>query len=346
MVATPTQEGEGMPPKGRVFSGMRPTGRLHIGNYLGALQNWVALQEEYECIYCVVDVHALTTMKPPETQHLPTLIREMVLDWLGAGLDPHRSILFVQSHVPEVMTLHTLLSMVTPLGWLLRVPTFKEKVRQMAETEESVNYGLVGYPVLMTADILLYKADTVPVGEDQLPHLELAREIVRRFNALFGPTFPEPQAKLTEAPLVLGLDGKQKMSKSLDNHVEIAATPEEVRSRVLRAFTDPERLRRDQPGRPWVCNVYTLHGFFNPTRLRTVYEECTTARRGCVECKGELGDAISAFFAPFRERRAGWAAQPHRVDEVLREGAHRARVIARATLAEVRERMGLGHLPE
>ncbi|MCS7206796.1 MAG: tryptophan--tRNA ligase [Dehalococcoidia bacterium] len=331
--------------KGRIFSGMRPTGRLHIGNYLGALRNWVALQEEYECIYCVVDVHALTTMKPQETRDLPTLIREMVLDWLAAGLDPQRSIIFVQSHVPEVMTLHTLLSMVTPLGWLLRVPTFKEKVRQMEETEESVNYGLVGYPVLMTADIILYKADTVPVGEDQLPHLELAREIVRRFNYMFGPTFPEPQAKLTETPLVLGLDGKQKMSKSLDNHIELAATPEETRARVLRAFTDPERLRRDQPGRPWVCNVYTLHKFFNAARTQTVYNECTTAQRGCVDCKGELAEAINRYLAPFRERRAELAAHPQRIDAILREGAHRARAIAQATIAEVRERMGLGQPP-
>ncbi|MFN3974921.1 MAG: tryptophan--tRNA ligase [Dehalococcoidia bacterium] len=330
-------------PKGRIFSGMRPTGRLHIGNYLGALKNWVALQDEYECIYCVVDVHALTTMKPQETRELPSLIREMVLDWLAAGLDPHRSILFVQSHVPEVMTLHTLLSMVTPLGWLLRVPTFKEKVRQMEETEESVNYGLVGYPVLMTADIILYKSDTVPVGEDQLPHLELAREIVRRFNHLFGPTFPEPQAKLTETPLVLGLDGKQKMSKSLDNHIELAATPQETRTRVLRAFTDPERLRRDQPGRPWVCNVYALHKYFNAPNVQTVYDECTTAKRGCVDCKAELAEAINRYLAPFRERRAELATHPERVEEALREGARRARAIAQATLAEVRERMGLGH---
>ena len=185
-----------------IFSGMRPTGRLHLGNYLGALQNWVALQDEYSCIYAAVDVHALTTLSGPEdVRQIKPNIHEMLLDWLAAGLDPQRSILFVQSHVPEVLSLSTLLGMVTPLGWLLRVPTFKEKVRQMSETEESVNYGLVGYPVLQTADIILYKASTVPVGEDQLPHLELAREIVRRFNNTFGQTFPEPQAKLTEGPL-------------------------------------------------------------------------------------------------------------------------------------------------
>ena len=213
--------------RGRIFSGMRPTGRLHIGNYLGALTNWVDLQEEYDCIYCAVDVHALTTLtSPADVKEIRPNIREMVMDWLAAGLDPERSTIFVQSQVPEVLTLHTLLSMVTPLGWLMRVPTFKEKVRQMSETEESVNYGLVGYPVLQTADIILYKANAVPVGEDQLPHLELAREIVRRFNHMFGPTFPEPQAKLTEAPMIRGLDGQQKMSKTLDNHIDIASTPD------------------------------------------------------------------------------------------------------------------------
>ncbi|MEK7873962.1 MAG: tryptophan--tRNA ligase, partial [Chloroflexota bacterium] len=219
--------------KGRVFSGMRPTGRMHMGNYMGAVQNWAALQQDYECIYCIVDIHALTTLTPQEARELQPLIRDMALDLLSAGIDPQRSILFVQSHVPEVTELNTLLGMVTPLGWLLRVPTFKEKVRQMQETEASVNYGLVGYPILQTADIILYKADAVPVGEDQLPHLELAREIVRRFNHLFGPTFPEPQAKLTQAPLILGTDGQQKMSKSLNNHIDLALTPDETRKRVM-----------------------------------------------------------------------------------------------------------------
>ena len=325
----------------RVFSGMRPSGRLHLGNWLGALQNWVALQDEYECIYCVVDVHALTTSTPADTREIQGNIHEMVLDWLAAGIDPNKSIVFVQSWVPEVMALHTLLSMVTPLGWLLRVPTFKDRVRQMGETEESVSYGLVGYPVLMTADIILYKADTVPVGEDQVVHLELAREIVRRFNHLFGPTFPEPQAKLTEAPLIVGLDGRQKMSKSLDNHVELAATPEETRRRVLTAFTDPQRLRRSDPGRPEVCNVYSLHKQFSPGKLEDIYRQCTGATRGCVECKGLLADGINASLAEFRERRRQVAARRGYVDEVLAEGARRASAIARETMAEVREKMGL-----
>lgn len=322
--------------KGRVFSGARPTGRLHIGNYLGALQNWVELQEEYDCIYCIVDIHALTTME--DTENLQENTREMVLDWLAAGLAPQKSILFVQSHVPEVMTLHTLLSMITPLGWLTRVPTFKEKVRMHPE---NVNYGLLGYPVLMTADIILYKADTVPVGEDQLPHLELAREIVRRFNQQFGPTFPEPQAKLTKYPLILGLDGAQKMSKSLKNDIELAASPEETRRRVMTAVTDPQRKYRTDPGRPWVCNVYSLEKFFTPHLLDRIYRECTTAAIGCVECKGLLADGINKTLEPFREKRAKIAENPSFISDVLADGAKKAQAIARETIEEVKEKIGL-----
>ena len=325
----------------RVFSGMRPSGRLHVGNYVGALQNWVAMQDEFDCIYCAVDVHALTDMQGEDTREIRPNIQEMVLDWLAAGIDPDKSLVFAQSQVPEVMVLHTLLSMVTPLGWLMRVPTFKDKVRQMQATEESVSYGLVGYPVLMTADIILYKADTVPVGEDQLPHLELAREIARRFNHLYGPTFPEPQARLTEVPLVIGLDGTHKMSKSLDNHVELAATAEETRSRIATAFTDPERLRLSDPGRPWVCNVYALHKLFNPGRLEEVYQGCVSAQLGCVDDKRMLADGVNESLAAFRERRSELAARPGYVEDVLREGAGRAQAIARETLAEVQDRLGL-----
>ena len=325
----------------RVFSGMRPSGRLHVGNYVGALQNWVAMQDEFDCIYCAVDVHALTDMQGEDTREIRPNIQEMVLDWLAAGIDPDKSLVFAQSQVPEVMVLHTLLSMVTPLGWLMRVPTFKDKVRQMQATEESVSYGLVGYPVLMTADIILYKADTVPVGEDQLPHLELAREIARRFNHLYGPTFPEPQARLTEVPLVIGLDGTHKMSKSLDNHVELAATAEETRSRIASAFTDPERLRLSDPGRPWVCNVYALHKLFNPGRLEEVYQGCVSAQLGCVDDKRMLADGVNESLAAFRERRSELAARPGYVEDVLREGARRAQAIARETLAEVQDRLGL-----
>ena len=322
--------------KGRVFSGARPTGRQHIGNYLGAIQNYVKLQEDYECIYCIVDIHALTTLEG--TEKLQENIHEMMLDWLAAGLDPKRSILFVQSHVPQVMELHTLLSMVTPLGWLTRVATFKEKARMQPH---NINYGLVGYPVLMTADIVLYKAETVPVGEDQLPHLELAREIVRRFNYLFGPTFPEPEAKLTNTPLILGLDGVNKMSKSLNNEIELAASPEETRERVMSAFTDPARKYRSDPGHPEVCNVWRLHHYFNPDEVDRIAEECRDATRGCVECKEQLAEGINRALQPFRERRAIIATKPGYVAEVLADGASRAHVIATETLREVKEKMGL-----
>ncbi|MBE0415163.1 MAG: tryptophan--tRNA ligase [Dehalococcoidia bacterium] len=325
--------------KGRVFSGARPTGRQHIGNYLGAIQNYVKLQDDYDCIYCIVDIHALTTLEAtPMKSGLQENIHEMMLDWLAAGLDPQRSILFVQSHVPQVMELHTLLSMVTPLGWLTRVATFKEKARMQPD---NINYGLVGYPVLMTADIVLYKANIVPVGEDQLPHLELAREIVRRFHYLFGPTFPEPQAKLTNAPLVLGLDGVNKMSKSLNNDIELAASPEDTRERVISAFTDPARRYRSDPGHPEVCNVYRLHSFYNPERLGELGAECRSAGIGCVECKEALARSINKELEPFRERRAELAARPGYVKEVIADGARRASAIATETLTEVKQKMGL-----
>lgn len=322
--------------KGRVFSGARPTGRQHLGNYLGAIQNYVALQDDYDCIYCAVDVHALTTLE--NTGQLQHNIKEMLLDWLAAGLDPENSILFVQSHVPEVLTLHTLLSMVTPHGWLTRVPTFKDMARNQPD---NINYGLVGYPVLMTADIVMYKADTVPVGEDQVAHLELAREIVRRFNHIFGPTFPEPQAKLTEAALIVGLDGSNKMSKSLDNHVELAATPEETRKRVMRAVTDPQRQRKSDPGRPEVCNVFSLHRQFNTDRIEDIAQQCRSAQRGCVDCKKMLAEGINGSLEGFRGRRRELAEKPEYLREVVEDGAGRASVIARATIEEVQERMGL-----
>ena len=329
--------------KGVIFSGMRPTGLLHLGNYMGALQNWVTMQQDYSCIYCAVDIHALTTLESgEEVDQIKPNIEDMVLDWLAAGIDPEKSTVFVQSHVPEVMTLHTLLSMVTPLGWLTRVPTFKDKVRQMDETEETVNYGLVGYPVLQTADIILYKADTVPVGQDQVPHIELSREIVRRFNNMFGETFPEPQAKLTEAPLLIGLDGQNKMSKTMGNHLDLAATPEETTKRVLTAYTDPQRLRRDDPGRPEVCNIYSLHKIFStPEEVGAVYDECTTAKRGCVDCKRHLASNINTYLEPLRERRREFQGRLGYVGEVLEDGAKRAGAIARETIQEVYQKMGL-----
>jgi tryptophanyl-tRNA synthetase len=320
----------------RVFSGTRPTGKLHLGNYLGALQNYVKLQDEYQCIYCIVDWHALTTLT--DTSQLQTNMHEMALDWMAAGIDPKRSIIFIQSHVPEVTELHLLLSMITPLSWLLRVPTFKEKAKQQPD---NINYGLVGYPVLQTADIILYKAEVVPVGEDQLPHLELAREIVRRFNALLGPTFPEPVAKLTSFPMVIGLDGKEKMSKSLNNQLEIAASPEEISARIKSAVTDPARVYRKDIGHPEVCNIYRFHQYFDPDQVADIAKKCTTAQIGCVDCKMLVAREINQALEPFRQRRAELAAQPDYVRDVLADGATRARVIARETLKEAKQRIGL-----
>jgi len=284
----------------------------------------------------VVDVHALTSIK--DTNELQSNIRDIVLDWLAAGIDPKRSIIFVQSHVPEVMELHTYLSMITPLSWLLRVPTFKEKVKLQPD---NVNYGLVGYPVLQTADIILYKAEVVPVGEDQLPHIELAREIARRFNNQFGDTFPEPQAKLTSFPSILGLNGKEKMSKSLDNTIDLALSPEETLARVMTAVTDPARRYRNDPGHPEICNIYKLDEYFNPLQREQFADRCRRAEVGCVEHKETLARQINATLQPFREKRAALAAKPHYVSDVLADGAQRARVIARETIREVKQKMRL-----
>jgi tryptophanyl-tRNA synthetase len=328
---------------GRIFSGMRPSGRLHLGNYFGALANWVKLQDQFDqCFFAVADVHALTTLqgKDQVTEIKPNT-HEMVLDWLAAGMDPDRSVLFVQSHVPEVLTLNSLLAMSTPLGWLMRVPTFKEKVRQMGDDEEHIPYGLVGYPVLQTADVILYKADRVPVGKDQVPHIEIMREIARRFNRLYGDTFPEPRALLTETPMILGTDGVAKMSKSLDNQIELAADEEETIKRAKRMVTDPQRQRKTDPGRPEVCNVYSLHKIFNPDKLDKIYQGCVTAGIGCVDDKIALADGINAYLAEFRERRREFAAKPAYVDEVLAAGAERASAVARETIREVYAKMGL-----
>jgi tryptophanyl-tRNA synthetase len=323
--------------KGRVFSGARPTGRQHLGNYLGAIRNYVALQDDYDCVYCVVDLHALTTLE--DTDKLRDWTYEMTLDWLAAGMDPERgTILFVQSHVPQVTELHVLLSMATPLGWLTRLPTFKEKVRQQPD---NVNYGLVGYPVLMAADITLYNADTVPVGVDQAPHLEFTREIVRRFNYHFGDVLVEPQAKFTDFPKVLGLDGQQKMSKSLNNHIEIAASPEEIEKRVMQMVTDPARRYRTDPGHPEVCNIFTLHGFFSLDHVAQIEQDCRAAAIGCVECKRLFAKNLTDYFAPLRERRAALAADPDRVWDILADGARRASAIAAQTIAKVKAAAGL-----
>jgi tryptophanyl-tRNA synthetase len=326
-----------MAKKGRVFSGARPTGRQHLGNYLGAIRNYVALQDDYRTVYCVVDIHALTTVET--TLDLAQNTQEMTLDWLAAGMDPTKSIIFVQSQVPEVMELHTILSMVTPLGKLTALPTFKEKVR---DNPDNVNYGLVGYPVLMSADILLYKADVVPVGTDQIPHLEFAREVVRSFNHRYQTDIlVEPQAKITQIPKVLGIDGERKMSKSLDNHIELAATPEETEKRVMSMVTDPQRKRRDDPGNPDVCNVFTLQEIFSSEEeVEEINQECRKAGIGCVDCKRKLAANLNQHLAPFRESREELAQDPKFVQDVLADGAKRAKVIAGKTMSEVREAIG------
>jgi len=322
----------------RVFSGARPTGRQHLGNYLGAIQNYVALQADFDCIYCIVDLHALTTVE--DTVGLRDNTYEMALDWLAAGVRPEPTIVFIQSHVPQLAELHTLLSMVTPLGKLTDLPTFKEKIRQQPH---NVNYGLVGYPVLMTADITLYRARYVPVGIDQAPHLEFAREIVRSFNHRFGAeVLIEPEMKVTEVPKVLGIDGQQKMGKSLNNHIELAATPEETLKRVMSMVTDPQRARKTDPGNPDVCNVFSLHKVFSPAEeVAAINVDCRKAAIGCVECKQRFAANLNAHLEPFRARRAEIGANPDRVWDILHDGAKRAQVIAEQTMTAVRAAVGL-----
>jgi tryptophanyl-tRNA synthetase len=322
-----------MTKKGRVFSGIRPTGRAHLGNYLGAFKNYVSLQDDYECVYCIVDLHALTTVE--DTLNLKQNTYDLALDLLAVGIRPEETILFVQSHVPQVTELHTLLSMVTPLGKLTDLPTFKEKVRQ---NPNNVNYGLVGYPVLMSADILLYKTDLVPVGIDQAPHLEFAREVVRSFNFRYNTNvLIEPQMKAAEVQKVLGIDGKEKMGKSLNNQIELAASPEETRQRVMMMVTDPHRIKRTDPGNPDICNVFTLHKVFtNKEDVEMINIECRRAGIGCVECKKRLAESLNGALEHFRAKRAEIAAKPDLVPSVLDDGAARARAIAEKTMEEVR----------
>ncbi|WP_333595830.1 tryptophan--tRNA ligase, partial [Anaerospora hongkongensis] len=261
--------------KGRIFSGMQPSGKFHLGNYFGALENWVRLQHEYECYFSIVDLHALTSSYE-DTKKLPENIQNMALDWLSGGLDPEKNIIFVQSHVKEHAELHLLLSMITPLGWLERVPTYKDKLQQLGQLN---TYGFLGYPVLMTADILLYKADTVPVGEDQLPHLELAREMVRRFNNMYTDIFPEPQARLSQAKLLPGIDGR-KMSKSYGNEIPFAASPDELRAKVRLMVTDPQRVKKTDCGNPDVCTVFAFHKIFNSGEVAEIDAQCRSASIG------------------------------------------------------------------
>ncbi len=321
----------------RVFSGIQPSGDAHIGNYLGAIKNWVALVDQYDTIYCIVDLHAITI--PYETEDLPGRVFDLAVSLLAAGIDPERAIIFVQSDVPEHVELQWLFNTVTPLGDLQRMTQFRDK----AGRQESVPAGLLNYPVLQAADILLYRAELVPVGQDQLQHLELAREVARRWNARFGEYFPEPQGLITRGARILGTDGASKMSKSQDNVIPMLAPPEEIRAILRTAVTDPARVRRDDPGNPNVCNIYALHGHFTPDAERGDIEIwCQTATIGCVECKERLAGHMAAELAPVRERAAELRAHPERVYEVLDHGAQRARAIARETIEEAYGRMGLG----
>ena len=324
--------------KGRVFSGARPTGKQHLGNYLGAIKNYVALQDEFECVYCIVDIHALTTVDT--TANLRDNTYEMALDWLAAGIRPEETVVFIQSHVPQVMELHTILSMVTPLGKLTDLPTFKEKARHQPH---NVNYGLVGYPVLMAADITLYKADAVPVGVDQAPHIEFTREVVRSFNHRYNTdVLIEPQMKATKVPKVLGIDGESKMSKSLDNHIELASSPQDTEKRVMKMVTDPDRKTRSDPGNPDVCNVFSMHNVFSSKdEIDMINSECRVAGIGCVDCKKIFARNLNSHLVPFRERRAEIEKKKDYVWDVLDDGAKRARAIADRTIAEVKDAVGL-----
>jgi len=326
--------------KGRIFSGMQPSGKFHLGNYLGALDNWIKLQHEYDCVFSIVDWHALTSSYEDPSK-LQENIYDMAIDWLAAGLDPDKNIIFVQSQVKEHAELHLLLSMITPLGWLERVPSYKDKLQQLGAMGKEINtYGFLGYPELMTADIILYKADTVPVGEDQIPHVELTREIARRFNNLYKPIFPEPQAILSKSALLPGIDGR-KMSKSYGNDIPYAAPPDELRARVRQMITDPQRVKRTDKGDPAVCTVYTFHKIFNLAETVEIAGQCQSAGIGCVDCKKRLAERMVNSLADIYIKRAELESNPGRVKEILAYGAERARKVAAATMQEVRAAMNL-----
>ena len=319
-----------------VFSGIQPSGGFHIGNWLGAVQNWVKMQEQYRCIYCIVDLHAIT--QPYETATLAQRTLDMATGLLAAGLDPERCTIYVQSHVPEHSELMWLLNTVTPLGELERMTQFKDK----SEKLESVPAGLLNYPILQAADILLYKADRVPVGEDQLQHLELSREVARRFNARYGrDVFPEPQPMVTAASRIVGLDGQAKMSKSMGNTIGLLDTPEQIWQKLRPAMTDPARVTKKDPGNPDICNIYALHKYFStPEQVSMVAEKCRGAQWGCLDCKKVLAENIVTALAPIRERAEELKAHPERVQAALARGAEHCRELARGTLREVREIMG------
>jgi len=323
----------------RVLSGMRPTGKLHLGNYVGALENWVRMQNEYQCFFEVADWHALTT-DYADTSRLKENSIEVVLDWLAAGLDPEKSVIFIQSHVPAHAELHLLLSMITPLGWLERVPTYKEQ-RENIKDKDLGTYGFLGYPVLQAADILVYKAHCVPVGEDQVAHVELTREVARRFNGFYGEVFPEPQALLTPAAKLPGTDGR-KMSKSYGNTILLTDPEPEVRQKLKTMVTDPARVRRSDPGNPDVCPVGDLHKLFSSKEtMSKVYEGCRSAGIGCIECKSWAVDALVQILNPIQERRKKFEDNPRLAWDIVEDGTKRAKAAAAKTMDDVRAAMGM-----
>lgn len=321
----------------KIVSGMRPTGKLHLGHYHGVLRNWLKLQNEHECYFFVADWHGLTT-EYPQPEFVRQSSRDVLLDWLSVGLDPEKAVIFVQSDVKEHAELHLLLSMITPLGWLERVPSYKEMQQELSNKDLST-YGFLGYPLLQTSDVALYDGEKVPVGQDQVPHIELSREVVRRFNYLYGNTLVEPQPLLTEAPKLLGMD-RRKMSKSYDNGLYLTDTPEAIEKKVKSAITDPARLRRDDPGNPDVCLIYDYHKLHSsPAEVEKVNAACRNATLGCVEDKKNMAAAINAFLDPIRKRRAELEKDSASIDALLKTGTEKAREKAAATLARVRKAM-------
>ena len=323
--------------KTRLVSGVRPTGLLHLGHLEGMLKNTASLQDKYECYPFIADWHSLTDVT--DTSNLPHYILQTAIDWLSAGIDPEKSTLFIQSHVPEHAELSTLLTMVTPVSWLERCPTYKDKIQDINQ-REGPSTGLLEYPVLMTSDVIVYKAEVVPVGADQVAHLEISREIVRRFNHVYGVVFPEPQPLLTETAALPGLDGR-KMSKSYGNTIQLADPPETTRESVMKMVTDPGRVRRNDPGNPDVCPVFAYHKVYNTDDVPQIDNDCRTAAIGCVDCKRNLGDKMIDQITPFFEKRDQWAAKPKAVREILAHGASRAQRVAQETMAEVRTAMNL-----
>ena len=322
-----------------ILSGNRPTGKLHLGNYTGALENWVTMQNEYTCYFMVADWHVLTT-DYAHTDQIALHSREMVIDWISAGLDPEISTMFVQSHIKEHAELFLILSMLTSMARLERNPTLKEQVKDL-DLEAHISYGHLGYPVLQASDILMYRAHVVPVGEDQLPHIEITREIARKFNREYGKVFPIPEGKLTKYPRFPGLDGK-RMSKSLGNTIHLSDTPEEIGKKIKTAFTDPSRKRRSDPGHPEVCLIYTYWQKFAPESMQEIHESCTSAAIGCVDCKLRIAETITAYLAPFHEKRRELEKHPETVDAIIEAGNTKARERAQETMSYVREKMQVG----